>query len=98
MQHIAIATQHNDAATWLIHLYMHKRIPTTVHVQAISPTSIPVSNQPSTPASAPAWLPNDEIVSAFENVTVSSSPASPQVTNDIQKPVTGSNTDVTLEE
>ena len=71
------------------------RIPTTV--QAISPTSISVSNQPSTPASAPAQLPNDEIVSAFENVTVSSSPASPQVTNDIQKPVIGSNTDVTLE-
>ena len=70
-------------------------IPTTV--QAISPTSISVSNQPSTPVSAPARLPNDEIVSAFENVTVSSSPASPQVINDIQKPVIGSNTDVTLE-
>ena len=68
---------------------------TTYSEGLISPTtsySIPVSNQPSTPASAPARLPNDEIVSAFENVTVSSSPASPQVTNDIQKPVTDSNT------
>ena len=54
--------------------------------------SIPESNKPSTPASAPARLPNDEMVKAFENVTVSSSPASSQVTNDIQKPVTGSNT------
>ena len=54
--------------------------------------SIPDSNQPPTPASAPARLSNDEMVRAFENVTVSSSPASPQVTNDIQQSVTGSNT------
>ena len=50
------------------------------------PDSIPDSNQPSTPDLTPAQLPNDEM-GAFENVTVSSSPASPQVTNDIQQSV-----------
>ena len=56
------------------------------------PYSVPDSNQPPTPASAPARLSNDEMVRAFKNVTVSSSPTSPQVTNDIQLSVAGSNT------
>ena len=50
------------------------------------PDLIPDSNQPSTPDSIPAQLPSDEM-GAFENVTVSSSPASLQVTNDIQQSV-----------
>ena len=54
--------------------------------------SILDSNQPSAPASAPARLPNDDMIRAFENVTVSSSPVSPPVTNSIQQSVTGSNT------
>ena len=56
--------------------------------------SIPDSNQLSTPASAPAQVPNDEMVRAFENHTVSSFSASPQVRNDIQQSVTGSNNTV----
>lgn len=50
------------------------------------------SNQPSAPALAPARLPNDEMVRAFENMTVSSLPVSPQLINNIQQSVTSSNT------
>lgn len=59
-----------------------------------TPYSIPASIPPSTPVSAPAQLVNDKMVKSFENITVSSQPASPQVTDDIEQPaaITGSNT------
>lgn len=51
--------------------------------EPISPYSSPVAIQPSTP---PTQLPNNEMIKAFENITVSSPSIFPQ--DDIQQPVT----------
>ena len=54
--------------------------------------SVPASIPSSTPVSTPTQLSNNEMVKAFENLTVSSLPTSPQVTDDNEQTDKISNT------
>ena len=57
-----------------------------------SPASYSIPTAAIQPSPAPAQLPSDDVVKIFENFTCSSPPTSPQMTDKIQQPVSGSNT------